>query len=133
QVLFGANSFENIPFQKPESSAHFKVDPQLMEVEMSKICDRYGAEYWVWTPAPDDLTEENAHADGLAEQEAFYARCPRLDGVFVPGGDPGDNHPSVLLPYLKDLSELLKKHHPNAGIWVSLQGFEQEKVDYFFN
>ncbi len=133
QVLFGANSFENIPFQEPGSSVHFKVHPQEMEVELSKICAKYEADYWVWTPAPRDLTKKNAHEEGLAQQEAFYARCHRLNGVFVPGGDPGDNHPSVLMPYLEDLSVLLKKHHPDAGIWVSLQGFDKEKVDYFFN
>ena len=133
QVLFGANSFENIPFQEANSSPHFKLDPQIMEVELSKICQKYDADYWVWTPAPHDLTIKNAHADGLAEQEAFYAKCPRLDGVFVPGGDPGENHPAQLIPYLNDLSEILHKYHPNAGIWVSLQGFNKEKVDYFFN
>ena len=132
QVLFGANSFENIPFQDPESSPHFKVLPQKMEVELSKICDTYDADYWVWTPAPHDLMIKNAHEKGLAEQEAFYARCPRLDGVFVPGGDPGENHPAQLIPYLEDLSKLLKKHHPKAGIWVSLQGFNEEKTNYFF-
>jgi len=132
QVLFGANSFENIPFQDPKSSVHFKVDPQIMEVKMSEICDKYQADYWVWTPAPEDLTKGDSYQEGLAQQEAFYARCPRLDGVFVPGGDPGDNHPSVLIPYLKDLSKLLKKHHPKAGIWVSLQGFDEEKIMYFF-
>ena len=132
QVLFGANSFENIPFQKPDSSPHFKEDPQEMEVELSKICEKYDADYWVWTPAPHDLSIKNAHQEGLEEQEAFYARCPRLDGVFIPGGDPGENHPSILIPYLKDLSEVLKKYHPDAGIWVSLQGFNEEKVTYFF-
>ncbi len=132
QVLFGANSFENIPFQDPGSSVHFKVDPQKMEIELSKICDRYDADYWAWTPAPDDLTNKNARAEGLRKQEAFYSRCPRLDGVFVPGGDPGDNPPSELIPYLKDLSVLLKRYHQDAGIWVSLQGFDEEKIDYFF-
>ncbi|WP_419211311.1 alpha-glucuronidase family glycosyl hydrolase [Maribacter sp. X9] len=133
QVLFGANSFENIPFQDASSSVHFKIDPQEMEVRLSEICEKYDADYWVWTPAPHDLNVPNAHQLGLEEQEAFYARCPRLDGVFVPGGDPGDNHPSELIPYLKDLSEVLKKYHPNAGIWVSLQGFNEEKVAYFFD
>lgn len=132
QVLFGANSFENIPFQDPSSSVHFKVDPQEMEVRLSEICAKYDADYWVWTPAPHDLTVENAHQEGLTEQEAFYARCPRLDGVFVPGGDPGENHPSDLIPYLKDLSAILETYHPDAGIWVSLQGFNKEKTDYFF-
>ncbi len=132
QIIFGANSFENIPFQDPESSVHFKVNPQVMEVEMSKICDKYDADYWVWTPAPHDLTVETAHQQGLKEQEAFFAKCPRLDGLFVPGGDPGENHPSHLIPYLKDLSVILHKYHPEAGIWVSLQGFNEEKVKYFF-
>jgi hypothetical protein len=132
QVLFGANSFENIPFQDPSSSPHFKINPQEMEVRMSEICEKYDADYWVWTPAPHDLNGPNAHQEGLNEQEAFYARCPRLDGVFVPGGDPGENHPSKLIPYLKDISVLLKKYHPNAGIWVSLQGFNEEKTAYFF-
>ncbi|WP_339903839.1 hypothetical protein [uncultured Cyclobacterium sp.] len=133
QVLFGANSFENIPFQKVNSSPHFKVNPQLMEVELSKICEKYDAEYWVWTPAPHDLTIENAHQEELVEQEAFYAKCPRLDGVFVPGGDPGENHPAQLIPYLNDLSAILKEYHPDAGIWASLQGFNKEKVEYFFD
>ncbi len=133
QMLFGANSFENIPFQDPSESIHFKVLPKEMEVHLSNICDKYDADYWVWTPAPHDLSIKNAHQEGLDQQEAFFASCPRLDGVFVPGGDPGDNHPSVLMPYLKDLSGILHKYHPDAGLWVSLQGFEKEKVDYFFN
>ena len=132
QVLFGANSFENIPFQEAASSIHFKVDPQKMEIELSKICAKYDADYWVWTPAPHDLTQKDAHQNGLDQQQAFYARTPRLNGVFVPGGDPGENHPSVLIPYLEDLSVLLKKQHPEAGIWVSLQGFNEEKMAYFF-
>lgn len=89
-------------------------------------------DYWVWTPAPKDLTEVNAHEEGLKQQEAFYARTPKLNGVFVPGGDPGENHPSVLIPYLKDLAIILHKYHPEAGIWVSLQGFNEEKTSYFF-
>ena len=131
QVIFGANSFENIPFAGP--SPHFKMDPKEMEVHMSKICKKYDADYWVWTPAPHDLTVKNAHQEGLDEQEDFFKRCPRLDGLFVPGGDPGENHPSTLIPFLKDLAKILKKYHPEAGIWVSLQGFNKEKTNYFFN
>lgn len=133
QMMFGANSFENIPFQDPESSPHFKINPKEMEIKMSEICKKYDADYWAWTPAPRDLSKKGAHQEGLKKQKNFIKRCPRLDGLFVPGGDPGDNHPSVLIPYLKDLSKILHKYHPKAGIWVSLQGFEQEKTDYFFN
>ena len=132
QMLFGANSFENIPFQDSASSVHFKVNPAEMEIHLSKICDKYDADYWVWTPAPSDLTDKKSHQEGLDRQADFFAACPRLDAVFVPGGDPGDNHPSDLMPYLKDLSSMLHKYHPDAGLWVSMQGFEREKVEYFF-
>ena len=132
QMLFGANSFENIPFQDSASSVHFKVNPAEMEIHLSKICDKYDADYWVWTPAPSDLTDKKSHQEGLDRQADFFAACPRLDAVFVPGGDPGDNHPSDLIPYLKDLSSMLHKYHPDAGLWVSMQGFEREKVEYFF-
>ncbi len=132
QVIFGANSFENIPFQSPSSSPHFKINPQEMEIRLSEICNKYDADYWVWTPAPHDLTIKNAHQKGLDIQEDFFSRVPRLDAVFVPGGDPGENHPKELIPYLKDLSVILHKYHPKASIWVSLQGFNKEKTDYFF-
>ena len=44
QVLFGANSFENIPFQDSLSSVHFKIAPQEMEVRLSEICNKYDAD-----------------------------------------------------------------------------------------
>ncbi|MCK4989297.1 MAG: hypothetical protein KAS29_02380, partial [Bacteroidales bacterium] len=133
QMFFGANSFENIPHQDSASSVHFKIHPAEMEIHLSKICDKYDADYWVWTPAPSDLTDKKSYEEGLDQQEDFFAACPRLNAVFVPGGDPGDNHPSDLMPYLKDLSAILHKYHPDAGLWVSMQGFEREKVEYFFN
>jgi len=32
---------------------------------------------------------------------------------------------------LKELSKLLKKYHPDAGVWISLQGFDLDKINYF--
>ena len=34
--------------------------------------------------------------------------------------------------YLHDLYNLLIKYHPKAGIWISLQGFSEEQIDYFY-
>ena len=133
QVLFGANSFENIPFQDGPPSVHMKVPREAMNIEMSKICDKYDADYWVWTPASFDLKDRKQRAEELLKHEAFYKACPRLDGVFFPGGDPGANHPSEVMPFLKELAQILKKYHPNAGMWISLQKFNKEKVSYFFS
>ena len=131
-VLFGTNAIENIPPIGKGSSPHFKISREEMNVKMSEICDAYDIEYWVWTPAEVDLKDKNLRAKELDFHEANYKNVPRLDNIFFPGGDPGHNHPSEVMPFLNDLHARLMKHHPEAGIWISLQGFSQEQVDYFY-
>lgn len=133
QVLFGANSIENIPFQDSRPSVHMKLPREEMNIKLSKICDKYDADYWIWTPADIDLKDKKLRQAELEKNEAFYKECPRLDGVFFPGGDPGDNHPLDVMPFLEELALILHKYHPNAGMWISLQGFNREKTNYFFN
>ena len=103
-----------------------------MNRRMSEICAKYDLAYWVWTPADFDLKDEAKRAAALKAHEELYADCPRLDGVFFPGGDPGDNHPSDVMPFLEEVSKLLLKHHPAARVWISPQGFDGEKLDAMF-
>lgn len=130
-VIFGANCIENIPSQD-DSGPHLPVPRGEMNIAMSKICARYGIDYWVWVPATFDLGETERRAESLDEYEDFFRSCPLLNAAFIPGGDPGDNHPDLLLPYAADMAARLQKHHPAAKIWISLQGFNAEAVDAFF-
>ncbi|SOD92513.1 hypothetical protein [Spirosoma fluviale] len=132
-AIFGTNAIEGIPFHEDEKpSPHFKLPAPEMRVKMSEICQKYDLDYWVWTPATFALTDAAKRTAELALHEAFYKACPRLDHIFVPGGDPGDNHPREVMPFLKDLHTRLTKYHPKAKIWLSLQGFSVEQVDYFY-
>ena len=133
QMLFGANSFEDIPFQDGPPSVHMKIPREEMNIHLSEICNKYDADYWIWAPADIDLKDKKLRQAELEKHEAFYKKCPRLDGVFFPGGDPGENHPSDVLPFLEELTTILHKYHPNATMWISLQGFEEERVKYFFD
>ncbi|HSO87065.1 MAG TPA: hypothetical protein VLQ91_10965, partial [Draconibacterium sp.] len=133
QILFGANSFENIPFQEGPPSVHMKIPREEMNIHLSEICNKYDADYWIWAPADIDLKDKKLRQAELDQHEAFYKKCPRLDGVFFPGGDPGENHPADVMPFLEELTAILHKYHPNATMWISLQGFEEEKVKYFFD
>ncbi len=129
-ALFGANSVEGIPFQDERKSPHMPVTRMVMNRRLSEICARYEMDYWIWAPADFDLKDTAKRTSHLDKHEALFRDCPRLDAVFFPGGDPGDNDPELVMAYLEDLSRLLVKHHPRAKIWLSMQGFEPPKVDF---
>ena len=132
-AIFGSNAVEGIPFQEGEApSPHFKIPSAEMRIKMSELCQAYDMDYWVWTPATFDLKDTDKRKAELDMHEEFYKKCPRLDDIFFPGGDPGENHPSDVIPFLKEIHDRLVKYHPNAKVWISLQGFNEEQVDYFY-
>jgi len=131
-ALFGANSIENIPLQDTRVSPHFRLPRDQMNVAISRACDRYDLDYWIWVPADFDLADASRRARALDTLEAMFATMPRLDAIFVPGGDPGHNAAQLVLPYLQELASRLQKHHPRARVWLSLQWFPPSQVDWIY-
>ncbi len=129
-TFFGVNSIENIPFQDDRQSPLMKVPRREMNRAMSEICAKYGLDYWVWTPADFDLKDAAARAAALDRHEQLYKDCKELTGVFFPGGDPGDNPPELVMPFLADVAKRLLPIHPEARIWLSLQGFNKEQAQF---
>ncbi len=129
-ALFGANSIESIPFQDDRKSPHMPMPREVLDRKLSEICARYELDYWIWAPADFDLKDTAKRAKALEQHNSFFRDCPRLDGVFFPGGDPGDNAPDQVIPFLEDLSRLLAKHHPRAKIWLSMQGFDKPQIQF---
>jgi hypothetical protein len=128
QVIFGMNTVQGIPFEDSRSNRLMKVSRGEMNRTIGAICARYDVDYWVWTPVDFSLTDEAPRQEELARHEEFYESTPRLNAVFVPGGDPGSNPPELVLPFMEDLATLLAKYHPEAKVWVSLQDFDEPKV-----
>jgi len=134
-AIFGANAIETIPVvtEEAKSTNALMVMPrEEMDRRISGTCARYDMEFWAFAPALVDLADDAARARLLAANEAFYRTAPRIDAVFVPGGDPGNNHPRLLLPFLRELDALLKRYHPRAGVWFSLQKFEPDKAAWTY-
>lgn len=132
-AIFGSNAIEGIPFHEEEApSPLFPIPAAEMNIRISELCRKYDMDYWVWTPITFDLTDKDKREAELEKHENFYRSCPRLDHLFFPGGDPGENHPSAVLPFLKEAYTRLVKYHPKAKVWISLQGFSVEQVDYFY-
>ena len=128
-ALFGANSVENIPFEDGSPGVLMKLPRAQMNIKMSEICARYDQDYWLWTPADFDLKDPAKRAKALKDHEELYQACPRLNAVFFPGGDPGDNPAELVLPFLEDVSVPLRKSHPKAKVWLSLQAFSEADAE----
>src|SRR5262249_10310895 len=96
------------------------------------LLDEYGLDVWIWYPAMDkDYTDAATTESALNEWGDVFKKLPRVDAVFVPGGDPGHTQPKVLMTLLEKQTAVLHKYHPKAQMWVSPQGFNQEWLDEF--
>jgi hypothetical protein len=132
-ALFGANSIEIMPPRTDDdaTSVNMKLPAIRMIVEQARICKSYGLDVWMWYP---NMNSDYASADSikfeLAEREKIFQLLPKLDALFVPGGDPGDLEPDPLFNWLAQEAVVLKKYHPNAKIWVSPQAFKPSTVWY---
>ncbi|MBS1933663.1 MAG: hypothetical protein JST96_06665 [Bacteroidetes bacterium] len=123
-IIFGTNSIESIPIFDEKESPHFKMAPDVMNAKISAICEKYGIDYWIWVPAQFELTDTAKRNKYLQHIEQICKMSVRLNGVFFPGGDPGDNPPETVWPLLIDMAKIIKKYHPQAGVWLSTQGYK---------
>jgi len=136
-VIFGANSIEIMPPRTDDdfTSVHMQLPAIEMIQEQSKICDKYGLDVWMWYP---NMGTDYEHPDSLKveleERHKVFRSIPRLDALFVPGGDPGELEPDELFVWLEKEAEVLQQYHPDAKIWVSPQVFRptQEWFDAFY-
>src|SRR5262249_41565478 len=67
----------------------------------------------------------------LKEWAEVFKALPRLDAVFVPGGDPGGTPPALLFALLEKQTANVRKFHPKCQMWVSAQGFSKAGTDEF--
>lgn len=126
-VVFGMNALELIPPRSDDDddSPHLPKPKLEMMVDMSQLAADYGLDVWIWYPALDDDYEDPKTVKAaLEEWGEIFSSLPKIDVIFVPGGDPGDTHPAVLLPFLEKQKKNLNKYHPNGQMWLSPQGFD---------
>ena len=133
-ALFGCNLIELIPphSDDDEDSPHFTLPKKEMMIEMSRICDEYGLDVWIWYPAMErDYSDAATVERELAAWGEIFKALPRVDAVFVPGGDPGHTEPKYLMALLEKQAQNLRQYHPKGQMWMSPQSFTQEWLDEF--
>ncbi|MHC4756552.1 MAG: beta-N-acetylhexosaminidase family protein [Planctomycetota bacterium] len=138
-AVFGMNAVEFLPPRTDDAidSPHFPRPQMEMMVLMSQLADDYGFDVWIWYPAIgttiehewrlidlDYYTDKKNVDFAIKQWGEVFSKLPRIDAVFVPGGDPGKTHPAILMPLLEKQKKNLNKYHPNAQMWVSPQSFD---------
>jgi hypothetical protein len=134
-AIFGTNAVELIPPRSDDDadSPHFPISQMEALIGMSKIADSYGMDVWIWYPAMDPKYDDPKTVEAeLKAWDAVLSKIPRLDAVFVPGGDPGHTQPKILMPFLEKVTEVLHRSHPEAEMWMSPQGFNKEWTEEFY-
>jgi hypothetical protein len=135
-AVFGTNAAELIPPRSDDApdSPLFPLPPMQMMTEMSRLLDEYGLDVWIWYPAMDpDYSNPQTVELALSEWGEVFKKLPRVDAVFVPGGDPGHTEPKVLMSLLEKEARVLRRYHPKAQMWVSPQSFDQQWLDEFLD
>jgi hypothetical protein len=133
-AVFGTNAVELIPPRSDDDadSPHFPLPPMEMMVGMSRLCADYGLDVWIWYPAMDrDYSDAKTVDLALKEWGEVFKKLPRVDAVFVPGGDPGHTRPRHLMALLEKQTKVLRRYHPKATMWVSPQSFDREWMAEF--
>ena len=134
-AIFGTNAVELIPPRSDDApdSPHFPLPQMDMMVEVSRIANEYGLDVWIWYPAMDpDYGDPKQVELAVNEWAEVFRKLPRIDAIFVPGGDPGHTQPKHLLAMLERQTTSLHKYHPRAQMWMSPQGFTNEWMDEFY-
>ena len=117
-LLMGCNTVEHIPYERAVSKRNrlMKYDEEEFLVEASRMADEWDLDVSLWMPnCEDDLQT------AVDRREKLFARLPRLNVVFPPGGDPGELEPDELIERCRAFRQVLKKHHPDAQLWPSAQ------------
>ena len=85
---------------------------------------------WIWYPAMDkDYSDPATVEFALKEWGEVFRQLPRIDAVFVPGGDPGHTRAEVSDGAARKADrESLHTYHPKAQMWMSPQSF-QSRMD----
>jgi hypothetical protein len=133
-IVFGTNSIELLPdiTDDRRTSPMFPLPQMEMMIRMSKILAKYDLNVWIWYPQMfGDYTRPENVERAMEDNRKIFSQLPKIDAIFVPGGDPGNLPPTVLFSYMEKEARLLRQYHPKAEMWVSPQGFNGEEMDEF--
>lgn len=133
-ALWGANRIQIVaPVSDDAPSSPLSPVPAVVAVRaMAATAHRLGLETAIFYPLLGDYDGGAVDAAELARFSALVADMPRVDAVYLPGGDPGHTAPARLFPLARQLAARLRARNPQAELLISTQGFDAAALAAFF-
>jgi hypothetical protein len=134
-AIFGANAIQLIaPVSDDDPTSPLFPQPPLETLlGISSILEKYGLDCDLYYPElRDDYTNPATVEAELKDFEALVKAMPRLDALYIPGGDPGHTPPEAMFPLVAREAAILRRYHPAASVWLSAQGFDRARYETFY-
>ena len=134
-AIFGTNTIQLIaPKSDDALTSPLYPAPALDTVlGISALLKKYGLNCDLYYPEMrSDYTKPEQVEAELKDFETLVRAMPRLDALYIPGGDPGRTPPEVLFPLLEKEAVIVRRYHPHATVWISAQGFDRVRYETFY-
>ncbi len=134
-AVFGISGLQVVaPVSDDRATSPLFPAPALETViGISRLLDKYGLDCDLYYPEMrKDYTDAATAAVELKDFTALIKAMPRINALYVPGGDPGHTPPGPLLGLLAREAEALHRLHPKATVWISAQGFDRKEYADFY-
>lgn len=134
-AIFGANTVQLIaPVSDDKAESPLSPAPPLETLlGIDRILDRYGLNCDLYYPEMEpDYAQPEAVTRELARFEDLIRQMPRLDALWIPGGDPGHTAPALLFPLVERETAILRRYHPQARVYLSAQGMDAAQYAEFY-
>jgi len=134
-AIFGANTIQLIAPDSDDAPVSPLYPAPALDtlLGVSKILEKYGLDCSVFYPEMEpDYAKPEDFARELTRFEALFRQIPRVDSIWIPGGDPGHTPPNLLFPLVAQEAAILRKYHPKANIYLSAQGMDATQYEDFY-
>ncbi|MCR5485658.1 MAG: hypothetical protein K6F09_08685, partial [Clostridiales bacterium] len=123
-MMFGCNMIELIPQNtEGEKNSLMKYSSEELCVLASSLADEFDLDVSLWCPN-DDLDIEKS----TETRRELFKKCPRIDVLFIPGGDPGEYPADEFFDRVLSIARALRESKPDAQVWPSAQKPHSQKT-----
>jgi hypothetical protein len=133
-ALWGASGVQVIAPVSDDapSSTQIPEQPQETLAPIRRAAHRLGLDFVLYYPELGDYSKPGEAAAETARFTSLVSALPRIDALYVPGGDPGHTAPAQLFPLVAAQAKVLRARNPRAKVWLSTQGFDAARLESFY-